>query len=126
MTVDGARRAGGAYITRRVGAGVQRGGRPLPKSRKRIEALCPAATARDMCANEKERGHRSARAIDSHDDDDGGRWTVVRRVYYIVVIHIYICIHCVVHTCDRNRLSARASENVSHEDAYSSTSSARL
>jgi len=64
MIVDGARRAGGAYITRRVGAGVQRGGRPLPKSRKRIEALCPAATARDMCANEKERGHRRRRARD--------------------------------------------------------------
>lgn len=97
MIVDGARRAGGAYITRRVGAGVQRGGRPLPKSRKRIEALCPAATARDMCANEKERGHRRRRrrAIDSHDDDDdgrdgGGRRTAVRRVCIVLLLYLPI------------------------------------
>jgi len=94
MIVDGARRAGGACITRRVGAGVQRGGRPLPKSRKRIEALCPAATARDMCANEKERGHRrrarstvtktmttDAMAVDGV---DGGS----SRKYHIVIIPI--------------------------------------
>jgi len=79
-----------------------------------------------MCANEKERGRAEARVRRSDVDDDnddaggGGRWFIA---YNIVVIRIINNnVRNVVHTRDRNRLSVRARENVSHEAAHSSAS----
>lgn len=88
---------------RRVGAGVQRGGRPLPKSRKRGDLL----RRRDMCANEKERGHRRRRSsvINSH---DGVRLKCINNIH-IHTLYIYICKRNGVRGRDYYRTCARVS-----------------
>lgn len=60
MIVDGARRAGGAYITRRVGAGVQRGGPVRYRNRENVSRPSAPRPQRAICVLMRKREDTAA------------------------------------------------------------------